>query len=100
MGMQMQMQKAMMQMQQEQMQQQQQPPPNASGSQGDMQTMMRNPALQQLSARNTGRGFENTRGSAGFNPAIGGSPPAMANPEGTRESQNINNLVAGIGEGV
>lgn len=100
MGMQMQMQQAMMKMQQEQMQQQQQPPPNAAGSQGDLQTMMRNPALQQLSARNTGRGFENTRGSAGFNPAIGGSPPAMANPEGTRESQNINNLVAGIGEGV
>lgn len=43
-------------------------------------------------ARQTGRGFEATRNSAGFNPGLGGTPPAMANPPGTRESQQATNI--------
>jgi len=41
----------------------------------------------QVQNRQTGQGFEGTRDKASFNPALQGTPPAMANPEGTRETQ-------------
>jgi len=93
MQMQMQMQAAQMQMQQAMMQGQQQPGTPAEAA--------RNPQIQQQYARQRGRGFEATQGSSGFNPAIGGNPPAMANPGGTRESQQVNNIssAGGGGEG-
>lgn len=88
MQMQMQAQNAM---QQQQMQMQQQ-----MGQQQGQQTQMPGMQGQQFQnlARQTGRGFEPTRGSAGFNPGIGGTPPAMANPAGTRESQQATNITS------
>lgn len=78
-----------MQMQQAQQAQQQPMPQQMAG----IPQMMEAPGVNpQDFARNTGRGFEATRGSSGFNPAIGGSPPALANPEGTREQQMFMNL--------
>jgi hypothetical protein len=50
-------------------------------------------------ARQRGAGFQNTRDSAGFNPAIGGEPPAEANPEGTRETQQGANISTSGNEG-
>jgi hypothetical protein len=60
-------------------------------------------ALQQremMNQRKSGQGFAATRGG-NFNPAMAGTPPAMANPEGTRETQqSIQGTNTSIVEGV
>lgn len=65
---------------------------------GKLNQMMRGRGVE---ARQTGQGFENTRNQAGFNPAMQGTPPAMANPEGTREEQQkTQGTQTSIAEGV
>lgn len=48
-----------------------------------------------LPAGNTGTGFENL-GGQGFDPAMGGIPPQIGNPEGTREIQQGRNREGGV----
>ena len=70
---------AMFQQQMKQQQAMQPPGPD----QGSAAAGLRNPATQQQFAQQ--RGYANA-GGQGFSPNQGGNPPAMANPNGTRES--------------
>jgi hypothetical protein len=70
-------------LQQAQQQAQQDPPPDQRET---LVERMRR-GVNQRRARARGQGFENAQGSDDFNPEMGGSPAAVINPGGTRETQ-------------